>query len=1117
MVGLKYGFIAFAAVVSFSTAVLIFKNRRPNGPQAALSLGSFLTSGYLVVLLLIERDLDSGAPPVPWLNLFQGLIGLIVSLSVIVAAVLPQAYAKFRMTILPFSMLGFVISGISLSAPLYSDMLVVRSYSELFFKSAFSLLFDLYVLAGQLFVLLIIAFQYRICRSEEIPSLDKRIVRTLARWVGVRGALFWISIWLLIQIHEGGASEKWFVFLNAGGSLLTMGIFINLVIRHQAFDIETVVHKTASWLIVSSVPLIALIWGATWLRPLLAEYPTWAWGAWIGGISFGAALYLYAAQPVVDQLFDRRKYDLQKTLDQVVGELAVLQALSPMAQKVLEKVGKVLSVQSAAAMLFDSRSESPRLVAEGYGPMEEIGAIPLFVRERLEGGSIIQIAPSRFARPAEKEDPVGAWLKKHRFALCLPLIQKGELLGAIALGRKRNMKRFSQRETDFLSRIGAASTIAFSNSLLLEQVRKLDRQKTEFLSDVAHELRGPLLGMAGIAEGILANHGTAALESQRRLIEDIRLTAVDMKDLVDHLLDLSKIEMGVMTYDFREVDVGSVVRLAVDLAAGAIASKGLELAVQMDEPLPMVKGDKSRIRQCVTNLLSNAIKYTDHGMIRVSCTRADEGVRVFVEDTGQGMNQEETRGLFARYRRGSQVSGIEGSGLGLALTKEIVEAHRGRIDVESVVGQGTRISIFLPKDQIEALQPDSALASGRTADPSDKPTRITNGINGSLPRAVMGNGETLLVVDDSEIDRDVLQSFFEANGYRVITASNGREALQRVREEGPNLIITDMVMPNLSGPQLCRMLKENLDSASIPIIMVTARDNLGEMAFGFQLGADDYASKPCNLKELSLRVAMLLRINRIRNDLELARSRLIEMELIASSSGTLVHAIKNPLGLIQNYIKIVGAEMARANHEKAQEGLSQINEAAQAIAGILHGLRRAHIDPPKMIRVDLAEVVEACITERTEERDAANYQIVRRYGENLPCVEGDPLQLRMAIANLIANAFDAMPNEGTLEVILRSAGPGSVEIDIRDSGTGISDSVRSSLFKPFITTKVHGTGLGLWTAKRVIENNHGGELSLESAPGRGTTAIVRLPLVGRMQTSHQKEVIERGEGPNPDR
>lgn len=1117
MIGLKYGFLAFAAVVSFSTAVLIFKNRRPKGPHAALSLGSFFTSGYLVVLLLIERDLDSGMPPVPWLNLFQGLIGLIVSLSVIVAAVLPQAYAKFRRAILLFSMLGFVISAISLSAPLYSDTLVVRRYSELFFKSAFSLVFDLYVFAGQLFVLGIIAFQCRICRSEEIPALDKRIVRTLARWVGLRGALFWISIWLLIQIHEEGASEKWFVFLNAGGSLITMGIFIQLVIRHRAFDIETVIHKTASWLIVSSVPLVALIWGAAWLRPRLAEYPDSTWGMWIGGISFAAALYLYVAQPFVDQLFDRRKYDLQKTLDQVISELAVLQELQPMAQKMLREVGRVLSVESAEALLLNSRSGPPRRAAEWNGPMEKIGPVPPAVRERLQEGSVVQIASSRFARPEEEEDPATAWLKEHHFALCLPLIQKRELLGAIALGRKRNMKRFSQREIDFLSRIGAASTIAFSNSLLLEQVRNLDRQKTEFLSDVAHELRGPLLGMAGIAEGILAHHGTAAPENQRRLIEDIRLTALDMKDLVDHLLDLSKIEMGVMTYDFREIDLGSVVRLAMDLAGGAIASKGLELAVHMDETLPMVKGDKSRIRQCVTNLLSNAVKYTDHGTIRVSCAKAEGGVQVVVEDTGRGMSQEEIRSLFTRYRRGGQVSGIEGSGLGLALTKEIVEAHRGRIDVESEAGQGTRISIFLPENQPEALQPDPAPPTGRAADPNGKRTELTNGTKGSLPRAVMGQGETLLIADDSEIDRDVLQSFFEANGYRIVTATNGREALQRIREEVPDLIITDIIMPNLSGPQLCRMLKDNLNTASIPIIMVTARDNLGEMAFDFELGADDYAPKPCNLKELSLRVAMLLRINRIRNDLETARSRLIEMELIASSSGTLVHAIKAPLALIQNYVKIVRSELACGNPEEAHEGLSHISEAAEDIAGILHGLRRAHIDPPKMVRVDLAEVVESCISDRTEEISKPSYRIVKRYGKNIPLVQGDQAQLGMAFANLIANAFDAMPDGGTLEVILTVAGRGGVEIKIRDSGAGITETVQKNLFKPFITTKAHGTGLGLWTAKRVIENNHGGELSLAAEPGVGTTAIVRIPLVGRMKTGHQKEVIEHGERPDSDR
>lgn len=1117
MIGFKYLLISFAGLVSFSTGVLILKNRPHRNPNAALSLGSFLTSAYLVVLLLVELDLDAGYPPVPWLNIFQALICLIVCLAPTVSAVLPQAVGKFKKIIIPFSYCGAAITGLSLIGPFFSDYFIVRTYSEVFFKTGFSYTFDAYLLFGQILVLVIIRYQHVILNSTESPLLEKRIVRALMWWVAVRGLIFWISFWVLIKMHEEGGSEKLFIYLNATGVLITMSIFVYLVVRHKAFDLETVIHKTVSWLALSSIPIIVAVATAFWMESWLTMMSPWQRAAMLGGIGSVFTFYLYIAQPHVDQLFDRRKYDLQKTLDQIITELAVLQELQPMAQKMLEQASKVLSVQGAAAMILGSPQETLLLVAKKNIRAEKAISLPAAIRQYIQENSIFQIEQHQASNRGEREDPIQIWLREQEFALCLPLTQKGELIGVIGFGRKRNLKRFSRREIDFLTRIGAAATIAFQNSLLFEQVRELDRLKTEFLSQIAHELRGPLLGMAVNAEGILAKNGSTVPQDHRRLIEGIRVAAVEMKDLVDHLLDLSKIEMGVMTFYFRDADVRAIIHLALDLATGAIASKGLDLTLDIDDPLPMVHADKTRIRQCVTNLLSNAVKYTDQGTICVSCRATDDGIRIIVKDTGRGMSEEEVKVVFERYRRGKKVESIEGSGLGLALTKEIVEAHHGRIEVESRIGHGTKVSMFLPRN----LPGDS---QGAVTIPTERRPLLENRrmiqstLNkGILPDLMMGNGETLLVVDDSDIDRDVLQSFFEANGYRVLIASNGVEALDLIRLHTPSLIITDMVMPNISGPQLCHILKENLASATIPIIMATARDNLGDMAFEFRLGADDYASKPYNLKELSLRVAQLLRMNRTRNDLDLAKSRLIEMELIASSSGTFIHAIKNPLALIENYLTIVRGTLGRSNHQKVDEGLSRIDEGARAISRILKGLKRAHIDPPKIAGIHLPEVIEACLSEVIWEGNSSKYRVIRRYGEDIPCVEGDVHQLGMALSNLISNALDAMPNGGILEVGLFVLDLGSVQIEIRDSGAGIPDTIRNNLFKPFITTKVDGTGLGLWTAKRIIETHHNGRLTLDSTPGGGTTVKVWIPSGGKIRIRQQAEVTNDGKKPHSDR
>lgn len=1120
MIGLKYLLISFAAIVSFSTGVLILKNRPRRNPNAALSIGSFLTSAYLIVLLFVERNLDAGRPPVPWLNIFQALICLIVWLAPTVSAVLPQAVEKFKKVIIPYAYCGAAITALSLVGPSLSDYFVVRSYSELFFKTGFSYAFDFYLLFGQILVLVIIRYQYIVLNSGESSLLEKRIVRTLMWWVLVRGLIFWGSFWILVKMHEAGGSEKPFIYLNALGVLITMSIFIYVVVRHKAFDLETVIHKTFSWLALSSVPIAIAAVGAFWLDSWLTIISPWQRAAILGGIGAIFGLYLYTAQPYVDQLFDRRKYNLQKALDRIIGELAILQELQPMAQKILERVATVLSVQGAAALVLGSPQELALAAKEDIDTKDRI-SLPSAVQERLQGGSMLRLDRNQGMPHAKEEDPTHSWLKEQKFALCLPLVQKEELIGVIALGRKRNLKRFSPRETAFLTRLGAAATIAFQNSLLFEEVRKLDRLKTEFLSQIAHELRGPLLGMAVNAEGLLAKKGGSVPDDHRRLIEGIRVAAVEMKELVDHLLDLSKIEMGVMTFHFQQVDVGGVIRLAVDLAAGAIASKGLDLAVDIEDPLPLLYIDKARIRQCVTNLLLNAVKYTDQGSIRVSARATDEEITINVEDTGRGMSKEEIEVVFERYMRGRRVEAIEGSGLGLALTKEIVEAHQGRIEMESGIGQGTKVAMVFPGNQAGEAQ--SAVASPvrrrSFVDGSDQtiktsPSKETLPI---LPNVIAGNSETLLVVDDSDTDREVLQSFFEANGYRVLTATNGMEALELIRLDPPSLIITDMVMPNISGPRLCRILREALESAAIPIIMVTARDNLGDTAFEFRFGADDYAPKPYNLKELSLRVATLLRISRIRKDLDTAKSRLIEMELIASSSGTFVHAIKNPIALIENNVRLVRAALDRSNHQKVDEGLAHIEESARTISRILQGLRRAHLEPPKMARVDLRDVIEACLSELIWEGNYLKYRVIRRYANEIPPVQGDAYQLGMALSNLVSNALEAMPEGGVLEIALFAPNPATVQVEIKDSGAGIPDGIRSNLFKPFITTKADGTGLGLWTAKRIIETHHGGRLTLDSSPTDGTTAKASVPSADKVPVGRRAEIKSDGKQPYSDR
>jgi signal transduction histidine kinase len=288
-------------------------------------------------------------------------------------------------------------------------------------------------------------------------------------------------------------------------------------------------------------------------------------------------------------------------------------------------------------------------------------------------------------------------------------------------------------------------------------------------------------------------------------------------------------------------------------------------------------------------------------------------------------------------------------------------------------------------------------------------------------------------------------------------------------------------------------LKDDPVTASIPVVLLTARSSLGDMVFGIQMGADDYVAKPYDIDLLCLRIAALLRMWRIRADLQVAQARLDEMELIATSAGTLVHSIKNPLVIIRNYVKWVRDALQRSEYASVYKGLEKIDLSAAAITRIIDGLRRAHIERPKMSWVQLQGLLDVSFLEVTAAALPSGLKVIKEYEDGLSHVVGDLHQLRMAFMNLVANALEAMPEGGVLALRIYTADSNGIQVEIEDSGSGIREDIKGNLFKPFVTTKAHGTGLGLWTAKRIIEMNHGGRLTIDSILGKGTIVRAWLP------------------------
>lgn len=597
----KVFIVSSIAAITLLMGIFVIRQKR-TAPNIAFFLMCFSAALVSACLVAMEVAVGRGEVPLPWHHLYDTTLAVFLFSSVLFALMFPEPATNARNILIPFGVFGLTVAAVSLAGGNFTEHTVVNRIHR-FKPSPFFYIYIGYAVTTLSTMICVISYRHwSLSRSSDLKDEKARnALRTIVVWfpIAIVSGLFFSLVEVVVfdDIDD--------FYLQTVGFLIYNAAIFYAIVKYNAFDIETVVHKTLSWAVLSSGPLaIGVLFGFAF-KEKIAVMSSSQLGLTIGGTGAAIGLYLYITQPFIDQLFDRRKYDLRKALDQIISDLAVLQELRPMAENILTRVSKVLALSTGIVMVADHDNEALRPgFSLGGGESEPLILDPPLSR------ALANI------ENAEEAEIVRHWAMSQGYVYAFPLIQNHELLGVLLLGRKKNLKTLSAREISFLNQVCTATTIALSNSLLFERIRELDQQKTKFLSEVAHELSGPLSGMTHIAEGLLSRQPRALAgecSSEDRNIESIRVTASEMKDLVDNLLDLSKIEIGAMTYNFQSMDIASVVQTAVDLALPAAHRKNLKLTVEIDADLPPTTGDKARLRQCLSNLISNAVKYTEAG------------------------------------------------------------------------------------------------------------------------------------------------------------------------------------------------------------------------------------------------------------------------------------------------------------------------------------------------------------------------------------------------------------------------------------------------------------------------------------------------------------------------
>jgi PAS domain S-box-containing protein len=500
--------------------------------------------------------------------------------------------------------------------------------------------------------------------------------------------------------------------------------------------------------------------------------------------------------------------------------------------------------------------------------------------------------------------PTGDWPEPPVKAYVVPLtVQGGAPSGFLVAGLNR-YRPINERNTGFVALVAAyiAAGIGSARSFRAQQRRaeelaELDRAKTTFFSNISHEFRTPLtLILDPIAE--LRGRSGGLADDVRQDLDVVWRNGLRLTKLVNTLLDFSRIEAGREQARYEPVDLAAVTAELASVFRSAVDRAGLEFVVDcppLDEPVYV---DRDMWEKVVLNLLSNALKFTFDGSIGVMVRRQGEEAVVTVVDTGIGVAQDEMPRLFERFHRieSAHARSNEGSGIGLALVQELVNLHGGTISTESTEGSGTSFTVrlpfgfaHLPVDAVVSTRQTRA-ASGLAEPfvqealrwmPGDVPDASTEDVVDLLPDATAhapGAASTahVLIADDNADMREYLGRLLRGAGHRVDAVSDGQRALDAIRADVPDLVVSDVMMPRLDGLALVATLRSDPRTAAVPVLLLSARAGQEASIEGLQAGADDYLVKPFAAAELLARVRGIIELARLRNHHARWRTALVD-------------------------------------------------------------------------------------------------------------------------------------------------------------------------------------------------------------------------------------------------
>ncbi|MDR1472139.1 MAG: response regulator [Synergistaceae bacterium] len=677
-------------------------------------------------------------------------------------------------------------------------------------------------------------------------------------------------------------------------------------------------------------------------------------------------------------------------------------------------------------------------------------------------------------------------LGEGNFEVEVPLIQANDEIGALS----RAFKFMAEKINNLVKEMQEyAKTLEEKNVYL----NRLNELKDEFLANTSHELRTPINGIIGIIESMIDGAAGPMTDEQKYNMVIVSNSGKRLSHMINDILDFTKLKNKEITLQLKPLDLKTIADTVITLSKPLIKGKDVALINEIDGSLGMISADENRIQQILYNLIGNAIKFTERGTVKVSAEVSGDMTAVSVEDTGIGISEDKFERIFESFEQadGSTAREYGGTGLGLSITKKIVELHGGTITVESRLGEGSKFTFTVPVSDV----------SGEGAPSVEGPSSIID-IEDFAPRgmdearehgAASAEGSyRILVVDDEPVNIQVLSNLLSMRNYSVFKAYNGLEALSMIDDGGEfDLILLDVMMPKMSGYEVCMRLRENHSLFDLPIVMLTAKNQIQDVVLGFQSGANDYIQKPFDKEELLARVRTLL---------ELKGAMFAAMAANKAKSlflANMSHEIRTPLNAV---IGLTNLLLNTSMDGRQRDYAEKMRRASVALLGIVNDIldfAKADAGDMKLERVSfdirrMFDDLTIFFSERNAESDIA---LRFELDPSLPSeLIGDPLRLQQIFINLVDNAYK-FTERGSItvraEVVERGRDEATIAFAVEDTGIGMSRDHIDKMFAAFnqadnsSTRKYGGTGIGLAITRQMVELM-GGTISVESEEGKGT-------------------------------